>query len=81
MLEAPEGKPQHPGGILWLARVHACLREVRSPHALQLQEPCGFEESIAADEKRQSAALPSFLVIAAYFYVRLIPRNFGCLAS
>jgi hypothetical protein len=31
--------------------------------------------------KRPSAALPSSLVIAAYFYVRLIPRNFGSLAS
>jgi NAD(P)-dependent dehydrogenase (short-subunit alcohol dehydrogenase family) len=34
-----------------------------------------------ADEKRPSAALPSFLVVAAYFCVRLTSRNFGCLAS
>jgi hypothetical protein len=31
--------------------------------------------------KRPSAALPSSLVTAAYFYVRLIPRDFGSLAS
>jgi hypothetical protein len=30
--------------------------------------------------KRPSAALPSSLVTAAYFYVRLIPRDFGSLA-
>ena len=31
--------------------------------------------------KRPSAKLPSSLVTAAYFYVRLIPRDFGSLAS
>jgi hypothetical protein len=31
--------------------------------------------------KRPSAALPSSLVTAAYFHVRLIPRDFGSLAS
>jgi hypothetical protein len=34
-----------------------------------------------ADEKRPSAALTSFLVVAAYYDVRLIPRNLGRLAS
>jgi hypothetical protein len=31
--------------------------------------------------KRPSAALPSSLVTAVYFYVRLVPRDFGSLAS
>jgi hypothetical protein len=35
---------------------------------------------IEAVGKRPSTALPSSLVIAAYFYVRLIPRDFGSLA-
>jgi len=39
------------------------------------------ESSWLTDEKRQSAALPSFLVVAAYCTVRLTPRNFGSLAS
>ena len=34
-----------------------------------------------ADEKRSSAALPSSIVIAAYIRVRLIPQDFGRLAS
>jgi hypothetical protein len=34
-----------------------------------------------ADEKDPSAALPSSFVIATYFHVRLIPQDFGCLAS
>jgi len=34
-----------------------------------------------ADEKSPSAALPSSFVIAAYFNVRLIPQDFGRLAS
>jgi hypothetical protein len=37
--------------------------------------------TIEAVEKRPSAALTSSLVTAAYFYVRLIPRDFGSLAS
>jgi hypothetical protein len=37
---------------------------------------CGVE----AVGKRPSAALPSSLVTAAYFCVRLIPRDFGSLA-
>jgi hypothetical protein len=37
--------------------------------------------AIEALGKRPSAALPSSLVTAAYFYVRLIPRDFGSLAS
>ena len=32
-------------------------------------------------EKRSSAAFPSSFVIAAYCQVRLIPQDFGCLAS
>ena len=38
----------------------------------------GFLEAVG---KRPSAALPSSLVTAAYFYVRLIPQDFGSLAS
>ncbi len=38
-------------------------------------------KSFEAVGKRPSAALPSSLVTAAYFYVRLIPRDFGSLAS
>jgi hypothetical protein len=34
-----------------------------------------------AAEKSPSAVLPSFLIVAAYFHVRLTLRNFGCLAS
>jgi len=37
-----------------------------------------FKEAVG---KRPSTALSSSLVIAAYFSVRLIPRDFGCLAS
>jgi hypothetical protein len=36
---------------------------------------------IEAVGKRPSAALPSSLVTSTYFYVRLIPRDFGSLAS
>ena len=36
--------------------------------------------NIEADGKRPSAALPSSLVTAAYFYVRFIPRDFRSLA-
>jgi len=42
-----------------------------------------LKELINANEavgKGPSAALPSSLVTSAYFYVRLIPRNFGSLA-
>jgi hypothetical protein len=38
-------------------------------------------EATEAVGKRPSAALPSSLVTAEYFYVRLIPRDFGSLAS
>jgi hypothetical protein len=44
----------------------------------QMQE---LNKIIEAVGKRPSAALPSSLVTAAYFYVRLIPREFGSLAS
>jgi hypothetical protein len=37
--------------------------------------------ALQAAEERPSAALPSFLIVAAYFTVRLTLRNFGCLAS
>jgi hypothetical protein len=40
-----------------------------------------LQGSLEAVGKRSSAALPSSLVTAAYFYVRLIPRNFESLAS
>jgi hypothetical protein len=36
---------------------------------------------VEAVGKRPSAALPLSLVTAVYFYVRLIPRDFGSLAS
>jgi hypothetical protein len=36
--------------------------------------------AVEAVGKHPSAALPSSLVTAAYFYVRLIPRDFGSLA-
>jgi hypothetical protein len=47
---------------------------------------CGREDLLfqvykEAVGKRPSAALPSSLVTAAYFYVRLIPPDFGSLTS
>jgi hypothetical protein len=39
-----------------------------------------LKTSYEAVGKRPSAALPSSLVTAAYFYVHLIPRDFGSLA-
>jgi hypothetical protein len=41
----------------------------------------GVKRAIEAVEKRPSAVLPSSLVTAAYFNVRLISRDFGSLAA
>jgi len=54
------------------------LRQHRGAHAAEsLRGNPGVTRQ--ADEKRPSAALPSSLVIATYWTVRLTPRDFGCL--
>ena len=56
---------------------HFTAIEIRLPYQGYLSLSIVKGEAVG---KRPSAALPSFLVIATYFYVRLIPRDFGSLA-
>jgi hypothetical protein len=50
-------------------------------HVLFTISSAPLQFDMEAVGKRPSAALPSSLITAAYFYVGLVPRDFGSLAS
>ena len=55
------------------------LGNVQTPLEAVGKRPSAVRQAHGPEQSR-GAALPSSLVTAAYFYVRLIPRDFGSLA-